>query len=125
MPYLEVSLKISLQLYVLEFVSIVYLEELQLGPILEFDLVVLWSIVWESLRIFYVERRVSSVLRRDLSCLSVRLRILIVRELIVSSCDEGRFERGDPFYELGFSIFVDRDDGNLGVRLCPLLSSDP
>jgi hypothetical protein len=74
---------------------------------------------------FYIERRMSLVLRRDLSCPSVRLRVLIVRELVVSGYNEGRFERSDPFYELGFSVFVDRDDSDLGVRLCPLLLSDP
>jgi len=74
---------------------------------------------------FYVECRMSSVLRRDLSRLSVRLRVLIVYELVVSGRNEGRFEHSDPFYELGFSVFVDRDDGDLGVRLRPLLSSDP
>jgi len=74
---------------------------------------------------FYMERRVSSVLYRDLSRLSVRLYILIVRELIVSGRNEGRFERSNPFHKLGFSVFVDRDDSDLGVRLRPLLSSDP
>jgi hypothetical protein len=74
---------------------------------------------------FYVERQVSSVLRRDLSRLSVCLYVLIVRKLVVSSRNEGRFERSNPFYKLGFSVFVNRDDGNLGVRPCPLLSSDP
>jgi len=74
---------------------------------------------------FCVERQVSSVLRRDRSRLSVRLHVLIVRELVVSGRNEGRFEYSDPFYELGFSVFVDRDDGDLRVRLRPLLSSDP
>jgi hypothetical protein len=68
---------------------------------------------------------VSLVLRRDLSYLIVYLYILIVCELVVSGCDEGRFERSDSFYELGFSVFVDRDNSDLEV--CPylLLSSDP
>jgi len=68
---------------------------------------------------------VSLVFRRDPSCLGVRLRVLVVYELVVSGRDEGRFERGDPFYKLGSPVFVDRDDGDLGVRPCPLLSSDP
>ena len=67
----------------------------------------------------------SSVLRWDLSRLSVRLRVLIVYELVISSYNEGCFEYSNPFYKLGFSVFVDRDDGDLGVRLYPLLSSDP
>jgi len=74
---------------------------------------------------FRIERRVSLVFRRDPSCLSVRLCVLVVRELIVSGRNEGRFERSNPFYKLGFPVFVDGDDGNLGVRPCPLLSSDP
>jgi hypothetical protein len=74
---------------------------------------------------FRIERRVSLVFRRDPSCLSVRLRVLVVRELIVSGRNEGRFERGNLFHKLGFPVFIDRDDGNLGVRLRPLLSSDP
>jgi hypothetical protein len=74
---------------------------------------------------FRIERRVSLVLCRDLSCLVVYLRILVVYELVVSGRNEGRFERSNPFYKLGFPVFVDRDDGDLGVRLCPLLSSDP
>ena len=86
---------------------------------------ILRSIVWESLYIFYVERRVSLVLCRDLSRLVVYLRILVVYELVVSGRDEGRFERGNPFYKLGFPVFVDRDDGDLEVRLRSLLSSDP
>ncbi len=45
MPYLEVSLKIPLQLYVLKFVRIVHLEELQLGAFLEFDRVILRPMV--------------------------------------------------------------------------------
>jgi hypothetical protein len=73
----------------------------------------------------YVERRVSLVFRRDPSCLSVRLRVLVVREFIISGCNEGCFERSDPFYKLGFPVFVNRDDSNLGVRPRPLLSSDP
>jgi len=56
MPDLEIRLKISLQLYVLKLVSIVYLKELQLGSLLKFDLMVLRPIVWESLHIFYVKR---------------------------------------------------------------------
>ncbi len=45
MLYLKVSLKIPLQLYILEFVSVVYLEELQLGAFLELDYMILRSIV--------------------------------------------------------------------------------
>jgi len=74
---------------------------------------------------FYVERRVSLVLRRDLSYLNVCLHVLVVRELIVPSRNEGRFERSNPFYKLGFPIFVDGDNGNLEVRPYLLLSSDP
>jgi len=74
---------------------------------------------------FCVERRVSLVLYQDLSRLVVHLRILVVCELIVSGCNEGRFERSNPFYELGFSVFVDRDNGDLEVRLRLPLSSDP
>ena len=74
---------------------------------------------------FRMERRVSLVFRQDPSCLGVRLRILVVRELVVSGRNEGRFERSDPFYKLGFPVFVDRDDSDLGVRPRPLLSSDP
>jgi hypothetical protein len=125
MPYLEVSLKISLQLYVLEFVSIVYLEELQLGSLLKFNLIVLRSVIWESLYMFYVKRRVSLILSRDLSRLVVRLRILVVYELVVFSYNEGRFEYSNPFYELGFPVFIDGDDGNLKVRPCLPLSSNP
>jgi hypothetical protein len=125
MPYLEVRLKISLQLYVLKLVSIVYLEELQLGPLLEFNLVIPRSVIWESLYMFSIERQVSLVLRRDLSRLIVRLRILVVYELVVSGRNEGRFECGNPFHELGFSAFVDRDDGDLEVRPRSLLSFDP
>ena len=74
---------------------------------------------------FRVERRVSLVFRRDPSCLGVCLYVLVVYELVVSGRDEGRFERSDPFYKLGFPVFVDRDDGDLRVCLYPLLSSDP
>jgi hypothetical protein len=74
---------------------------------------------------FRVERRVSLVLCRDLSRLVVHLRILVVCELVVSGRNEGRFERSNPFHKLGFPVFVDRDDGDLGVRPRPLLSSDP
>ena len=42
---------------------------------------------------FCVERRVSLVLYQDLSRLVVHLRIVVVFELIVSGCNEGRFER--------------------------------
>ncbi len=45
MLYLEVSLKIPLQLCILEFVSVVHLEELQLSAFLELDRVILRSIV--------------------------------------------------------------------------------
>ncbi len=45
MPYLKVSLKIPLQLYVLKFIRVVHLEELQLGAFLELDRVVLRSVV--------------------------------------------------------------------------------
>ena len=45
MPYLKVSLKIPLQLYILEFVSIVHLKELQLGAFLKLNYVILRSIV--------------------------------------------------------------------------------
>jgi len=74
---------------------------------------------------FCIERQVSLVFRWDLSYLSVRLYVLVVCELVVSGCNEGRLERSDPFYKLGFPVFVDRDDGDLRVRLHPLLSSDP
>jgi len=73
---------------------------------------------------FYVERQVSLVLRRDLSRLIVYLYILIVYELIVSGYNEGRFERSNPFYELGFSVFINRDNSDLKVRPCLRLSSD-
>ena len=72
-----------------------------------------------------MKRRVSLVLRRDLSRLIVRLYVFIVREFVVPGRNEGRFEYSDPFYELGFSVFVDGDDGDLEVRLYPPLSSDP
>jgi len=68
---------------------------------------------------------VSLVFRRDLPYLIVCLRILVVYELVISGRNEGRFKRSNPFYKLGFSIFVDRDDGDLEVCLYPLLSSDP
>jgi len=74
---------------------------------------------------FCIERRVSLVLRRDLSRLIVHLYIFIVYEFVVPGCNEGRFEYSDPFYELGFSVFIDRDDSNLKVRPCPPLSSNP
>jgi len=74
---------------------------------------------------FRIERRVSLVFRRDPSCLGVRLRVLVVRKFIVSGRNEGRFERSDPFYKLGFPVFVDRDNGDLRVRLYSLLFSDP
>ena len=74
---------------------------------------------------FYIERRMSSVLCRDLSRLSVCLHILIVRKLVVSGRNEGRFERSNPFHELGFSVFVNRDDSDFYVYLYLLLSSDP
>ncbi len=45
MPYLEVSLKIPLQLYILEFVGVVHLEELQLGAFLKLDYVIPKSVV--------------------------------------------------------------------------------
>ena len=67
----------------------------------------------------------SLVLRRDLSRLSVRFRVLVVYELIIPGYNEGRFEYSNPFYELGFSVFIDRDDGDLDVRPYLLLSSDP
>ena len=56
MPYLEVSLKIPLQLYILEFVSVVHLKELQLDAFLKLDCVIPRSIVWQPLYIFSVER---------------------------------------------------------------------
>ena len=56
MPYLEVGLKIPLQLYILEFVSMVHLKELQLGAFLELDYVILRSMVWQPLHMFGVER---------------------------------------------------------------------
>jgi hypothetical protein len=68
---------------------------------------------------------VSLVLCRDLSRFVVRLRVLVVCEFIVSGRNEGRFERGNPFYKLGFPVFVDGDDSDLEVRLYLLLSSDP
>jgi len=74
---------------------------------------------------FYVERRVSLVLRRDLSRLSVRLRILVVYELIIPGRNKGRFEHSNPFYELGFFVFIDGDNGNLEARPYLPLSSDP
>ena len=45
MPYPKIALKIALQLLILKFVSVVDLEELQLGAFLKFDLVVLRSVV--------------------------------------------------------------------------------
>ncbi len=45
MPYFKVSFKIPLQLYILEFVSIVHLEELQLGAFLKLNYVILKSVV--------------------------------------------------------------------------------
>jgi hypothetical protein len=74
---------------------------------------------------FYIERRVSLVFRWNLSRFIVRLRILVVRELVVSGRNEGCFEYSNPFYKLSFSIFVDRDNSDLKVRLCSLLLSDP
>jgi len=74
---------------------------------------------------FHVERRVSLVFRRDPSYLSVCLYILVVYELVVSGRNEGRFERSNPFYKLGFPVFVNGNNGNLRVCPCPLLSSDP
>ena len=71
------------------------------------------------------ERRISLVFRRDLSCLSVCPRVFIVRELVVSGRNEGRFEYSNPFYKLEVPMFIDRDDGNFSVRLYLLLSSDP
>jgi len=68
---------------------------------------------------------VSLVLYWDLSRLVVYLYILVVYELIVSGCNKGCFERSNPFYKLGFPVFVDRDDGNLEVCLYLPLSSDP
>ena len=71
------------------------------------------------------ERRISLVFRRDLSCLSVCPRVFIVYKFIVSGRNEGRFEYSNSFYKLEVSVFIDRDDGNFGVRPCLLLSSDP
>ena len=99
MPDLEVSLEVSLQLYVLEFIGIVYLEELQLGSLLKLDLVILGPVIWESLYMLYVERRVSLVLRWDLSRLSVRFCVFVVRKLVASGRSERYF--GDS---IGVSI---------------------
>jgi len=74
---------------------------------------------------FCIERRVSLVLCRDLSCLIVYLRILVVYELVVSGRNKGRFEYSNPFYELGFPIFVDGGNGDLEVCPCLLLLPDP
>ena len=72
-----------------------------------------------------VERRVSLVFRWDLSRLGVRPRVFIVRKFVVSGRNEGRFEYSNSFYKLEISVFIDRDNGNFGVRPCLLLSSDP
>ena len=45
MLYLKVGFKIPLQLYILEFVSIVYFKELQLSAFLKLDYVILRSVV--------------------------------------------------------------------------------
>ena len=74
---------------------------------------------------FRVECRVPLVLRRDLSCLNVHPRVLIVRKFVVSGRNEGRFKYSNSFYKLEISVFVDRDDGNFSVRPYLLLSSDP
>ena len=92
---------------------------------------------------FYIERRVSLVLYWDLPYPSVRLRVFIVRELVVSGRNEGRFEYSIssrklelfvveyyfeysiPFYKLEFFITANRDYGDLEVCPSLLLSSDP
>ena len=92
---------------------------------------------------FRIEYRVSLILRQDLPYPGVRLRVFIVRELVVSGRNEGRFERSIslyklelfvveyyfeysiPFYKLEFFIIVNGDYSDLEVYPFPLLSSDP
>ena len=83
----------------------VYLEELQLGPILEFDLVVLRSVVWQPFYVLGFERWVSLVFCRELPCLVVLFRALVVREL-AAGLSFGHFGLGDLFLELK-SVVVD------------------
>ena len=85
----------------------------------------------------------SLVLCRDLPYPSVRLRVFIVCELVVSGRNEGCFERsvsfyklelfivecyfecGIFFYKLEFFVIANGDYGDLEVCPFPLLSSDP
>ena len=67
----------------------------------------------------------SLVLCWDLPCPSVRLYVFIVREFIVSGCNEGRFECSVLFYKLKLFIIANRDYSDLEVYPFLLLSSDP
>ena len=67
----------------------------------------------------------SLVFRRDLSYLSVRPYVFIVRKFVISGRNKGRFEYSNSFYKLEVSVFVDRDNSDFGVRPYLLLSSDP
>ena len=123
MPYPEIALEIALQLLVLKFVGVIDLEELQLGAFLEFDFVVLRSVVWQPFYVFGVERRVPLVFCRDFPRFVVPLRALVVRELAAGR-DFGHFGVLDPFLELRVPVVVDRDDGYLGVSLSLCSSQD-
>ena len=59
----------------------VYLEEFQLGSVLEFNLVVPRSVVWQPCKVFCRERRVSLIVVRYLSCYRALRRTFVVREL--------------------------------------------
>ena len=81
MPYLEVLFEIAPQFCVLFLVGVVYLEKFQLGSVLEFDLVVPRSVIWQPCEVFCRERRVSLVVVGYLPRYRALRCTFVVREL--------------------------------------------
>ena len=72
---------------------------------------ILRSVVWQPLYVFGVERWVPLVFGRDLLCLVVPFRALIVCEL-AAGYDFGHLGLFDLLLELDVPMVVDRDDSN-------------